>query len=267
VKIDPITGLKRCPKCKSWKLPEMFSKNRGQPDGLRTQCKACDGRTKRKYLSREDRFWKYFASRTARDEHGCLLWHGMAGKSGRPICQWNGSRTQVRRLVYRLSVGELPDDMFVFAFHMEGQRKVRCDLRCVNRLHLELGTEEDLRVHLANSSPTGDRHPSRLHPERLSRGDQHYARLHPERVARGERHGTHTHPERYRNAKDWMRERPERIPRGERHWAAKFTLDDIRTIRDLAEAGALQREIAERFRASQSTISAIVQRKAWTHIE
>lgn len=69
--------------------------------------------------------------------------------------------------------------------------------------------------------------------------------------ASGEKHGTKTHPECYR---------------GERASQAKLTADDVREIRRRA-GSETQRAIADDFGVDPSTISNVVRRKTWGHIE
>jgi plasmid maintenance system antidote protein VapI len=54
---------------------------------------------------------------------------------------------------------------------------------------------------------------------------------------------------------------------GAAHYKSKFSDDDIVAIRNLARHGVSQREIADRYGVRQSTISAIVSRKTWKHIQ
>lgn len=53
---------------------------------------------------------------------------------------------------------------------------------------------------------------------------------------------------------------------GSRNGAAVFTEDDILRMRRMAAEGVLQKEIAVIFGIRPSSVSRIVNRKAWTHI-
>lgn len=53
---------------------------------------------------------------------------------------------------------------------------------------------------------------------------------------------------------------------GERHGMAKLTAEDVREIRRMVAAGALQREAAARFGIRDNTVSKIVARKSWGHV-
>lgn len=59
----------------------------------------------------------------------------------------------------------------------------------------------------------------------------------------------------------------ERQCRGEKFSSSKLTDSAVREIRDLYASGtALQRDLAQRFGISQTTVSTVVNRKAWKHI-
>lgn len=55
--------------------------------------------------------------------------------------------------------------------------------------------------------------------------------------------------------------------RGERHRAAKLKESDIKPIFELRKQGLLQREIAERFGVRPCSISAVLNRKKWSHVD
>lgn len=221
---------KRCSKCKRYKLPSEFYADKRHTDGLKSQCKTCHLPPK-KYRDTEDRFWKRFWSRVVRVGE-CLEWGGPYTRIGMPSCYWKGtSNASVRRIVYRLACGDLPDDMFVIT---ACQNK-----RCVRHSHLKLATKEDLEVKRCNTLPTGD---------------EHHARRHPEHMARGERNGSRLHPE--------------RRPRGERHGCAKLTDDLVRQIRNLyANEHLSMRALARRFRVDRRNISFIVNNRTWKHVD
>lgn len=173
MKISAITGLKACSKCGRTQGPEMYYKDRSTSDGLNCQCKACRLRNKRKYINRADRFWKTLAKKTTY-ENGCRIWHGRT-KKGLPMYWYDNKNVSVRRVVYQLARGELPDDVFILMI---------CKNRaCVNLYHMQPGTKEDREVLRVNSAATGDRHGSRPHPERRPRGErQRLAKLTAEDV-------------------------------------------------------------------------------------
>ncbi len=54
---------------------------------------------------------------------------------------------------------------------------------------------------------------------------------------------------------------------GERHPLAKLTATDVLSIRGLVSAGAVQTHVAFAFGVSKQTVSAIVHRKLWPHLD
>ena len=54
--------------------------------------------------------------------------------------------------------------------------------------------------------------------------------------------------------------------RGERHGRARLTADQVLAIRDL-DGTMLQRDIARLFGIGQMTVSCIVRRVTWAHLE
>jgi len=55
--------------------------------------------------------------------------------------------------------------------------------------------------------------------------------------------------------------------KGELHPRARLTEDDVRTIRARAAAGETQRPLAREYGVDQATISNIVTRKSWKHVQ
>ena len=68
---------------------------------------------------------------------------------------------------------------------------------------------------------------------------------------------------------DRVRNRDEkgRAAAGEQHFRARLTEDDVRTIRARAAAGETQRPLAREYGVDQATISNIVTRKSWKHVQ
>lgn len=127
--------LKRCSKCGEYKSFDKYHKQTGSPKDINSRCKQC--LTRRKYLNRQDRFWKFYASRTVRDG-ACIVWVGNKSMRGEPRITWDGKLTSVRRVVYKLSISEIPDDMYVIT---------TCGRRdCVRSGHLRAATEDDVEV-------------------------------------------------------------------------------------------------------------------------
>jgi predicted DNA binding protein len=72
-------------------------------------------------------------------------------------------------------------------------------------------------------------------------------------VIRGENHPRRLHPE--------------LTARGERHPMSRLTEDQVRTIRAAYASGTRQTVLARMFQISQVTVSAIVRRRLWKHVE
>ncbi len=164
---DPLLYLgdsKRCSKCGKYKLFSEFRKDRDAARGITSACKAC--LVDRKHKSYEDRFWKHFRSKV--EQVGdCLEWQGMYSNR-KPICTWKKHRnTSLRRVVYRLALGDVPENMVVIT---------TCNnTRCVRQAHMKLVTKEAFMAKLNNSAATGDRNGSRTRPDRQVRGERHGA--------------------------------------------------------------------------------------------
>lgn len=57
-----------------------------------------------------------------------------------------------------------------------------------------------------------------------------------------------------------------REQRGEANASAKWTESDVKRMRELYKSGVSQGKIAKEYKTSQGAISAIVNRKHWTHV-
>ena len=55
--------------------------------------------------------------------------------------------------------------------------------------------------------------------------------------------------------------------KGSKHWKSKLVEDDIVLIRALADEGLTRAEIAEKFEVSPQTVSKIVNRQIWSHVQ
>ena len=158
---NPAPKEKRCSKCRAYKSTTEFFRNRTKKDGLDCYCKDCC--SDKKYKSRVDRFWKYYWSRV-KQVGECMEWQGGYSNKTTPVCCWDYKQYNVRRLIYRLALGDLSDDTYVVP---------TCkNKRCVRHSHLELSTKELLEAKLFDGRrPTGDRHGSRTRPDCVLKGE------------------------------------------------------------------------------------------------
>jgi len=256
---------KRCSKCKTEKALEEFSRQSRYRDGLAYECKDCvSKRRPRKYKGSIDRFWKTYSTHTV-NAGECIVW---TTQKGLPKYTWEGSSIPVRRVVYKLAVGEIPEGHIVTS---------SCNnKRCVRHGHLITLSPEEVKIRFCNTRPVGDQNGLRKHPERAARcfGDQSGARRHPERLARGDRNGARKHPERIaRGDGHYSRTHPERLARGSKNGSAKFTEESVRYVRRLASQNKSTVQILEslrtrkRIRVSEQTLQRVLRRETWAHVE
>lgn len=206
------------------------------------------------YWSRE-RFWERV------DRSGeCWIWTGRVNKGGYGVIRVGYPTWQAHRFAWTLLVGDIPPGLFVL--HNCDIRYPLGDItyrRCVNPAHLRLGTHLDnMRdVREKHRSPSGDRHWTRLHPERIARGDRSGARTHPESRLYGDRNPTRKYPELF------ARCRPDFS--GERNGRAKLTDDKVREILAIPKPRTAT-AVAKEYGVSISMIRNIWLRKNWTHV-
>lgn len=55
------------------------------------------------------------------------------------------------------------------------------------------------------------------------------------------------------------------VRRGANHWNARLTESDVAEIYRMREAGALQRQIAERFNIKRATVAGILTKRQWSY--
>lgn len=112
----------------------------------------------------------------------------------------------------------------------------QCDTpSCCNPAHLFLGTARD---NLADCRAK----------------QRHGAITHPDNKAFGDRNGS--------------RKFPERLPRGEDNPNSVLTVAVVRAIRDEYECGGIShRRLAEKFGVAKRTVSMIVNRQTWKHVQ
>lgn len=190
-------------------------------------------------------FWR--CVRKNEDPNVCWPWLKQRDRQGYGRTWFAGKTHGAHRVVFYLIHGHWP----LVARHS-------CDNPpCCNPLHILDGTHADNSADMVERgrSASGDRHVSRLYPERLRRGDRNPSRMHPEKLARGLRHGRYTKPERTpRGDYHWMRMYPEKVLRGENSATARFA-DAM--IEEVKRTPGTTRSLAVRFGMSPTHVSRI----------
>lgn len=190
------------------------------------------------------RFWEKVDRRSA-DE--CWLWRAClftsSGGYGRFVLR--GRNVLAHRVAWELERGAAPSGLGVLhtceGRYPDGDITYR---KCVNPAHLKLGTPKDNADDRVRTGRARKNQP---------RGDRHWSRVQPERMARGDRHGHRT--------------RPESVPRGERSGNAKLTATDVVAIRAAYAKGQVrQSDLASQYGVAQTLISRVIRRESWKHI-
>ena len=165
----------RCSKCDREKELKAFFPEKRVKSGVSAECRECNKkRHPRKYRNEVDRFWKWYHAHTVKSGE-CIVWTGYCDRNGNAVIEWEGKGTTVSRVVYRLSIGDVPDNMLVFHSCM--------NKRCVRHSHLTLGTKSDLQIKLANNAPTGLFNAMHARPEIRRIGEKHHsAKLNSDKV-------------------------------------------------------------------------------------
>jgi hypothetical protein len=143
----------------------------------------------------------------------------------------HGQPALAHRYAWVLTFGPIPSGLFVLH---------TCDVRaCVNPSHLFLGTHRDNMHDMARKG-------------RAARGERHVSRVHPDRVPRGDRSGARLHPE--------------TRPRGERALHSRLAAGAVLEIRQRGKTGETISSLSRSFGVTRASIRDILRRKTWTHI-
>jgi predicted DNA-binding protein (UPF0251 family) len=106
-------------------------------------------------------------------------------------------------------------------------------------------------LHTCDSGHLGCCNP--LHLFEGTKGNNNRDRSAKGRNATGDRNGSRT--------------QPERLLRGENHPSAKLRIDDVLAIRaEYASKNTSQEQLARRYNVDQATISSILKRRTWKHV-
>jgi hypothetical protein len=174
---------------------------------------------------------RYWAKVNKTDPSGCWMWSGLKSKEGYGRFYFERRRFFAHRISWFWHFGAIPDEVLICH---------TCDQpSCVRPDHLWVGND---------TANIADRH----RKGRTASGDRHGSRIHPERVPRGERNGSVTCPE--------------SRPRGEGCYLSKLIDNDIREIRRLSASGLSYPSIAVRYNVTPENIGAIVRRRTWRHV-
>lgn len=176
----------------------------------------------------------------------CWPWMAGLGRHGYGKF-WNEGRTiAAHRVALTISAGAIPYGAWVLH---------SCDVPgCCNPMHLRPGSHAENMADMKarGRAASGERHGSRLHPDRVPRGDRSGARLHPETRPRGDMH-------------PWRRN-PDLAPRGTRNGRARLTEDQVLEIRRLYDRGVPVSEISGAYGVTSAQVSRIGLRLQWQHV-
>lgn len=174
-----------------------------------------------------DKFWSKVNKSSA-----CWIWNGPIGKSGYGVVGYQYRSWSAHRLSWFFTFGDIPADMYICH---------SCDNKlCVNPAHLWLGTSAQNSQDMVSKG-------------RSAKGDKSSSRLHPDSLKRGEKH--------------WSKSNPDKVRKGVYHHKAKITGAQVKAIRDRVQSGESMMSVASDVGIHVSSVSLIVNRKTWKHVE
>lgn len=197
-------------------------------------------------LSEKDRERFHSKYKVGPDDQ-CWEWLGTKFSNGYGAFKANRKTLKSHRISYQLENGSIDEKLIV--------RHSCHNVGCVNPFHLCLGTHKDNMRDMveAGRSATGDRHSSRLYPDKLLRGDDHPARKNPGYLKRGDDHWTH--------------KKPELLKRGSDHGSSKLNEEKVLAIRAKFAAGGVSKAaLGREYGVNECMIGFIIRREKWTHI-
>lgn len=175
-----------------------------------------------------ERFWSYVDKRGP-DE--CWPWTAAVNSRYGVFTIRTGYQFKAQRIAYFLHYGEDPEPLLV-CHHCDNPI-------CCNGKHLFKGTCKD---NVDDCVTKG----------RRAYGERHWTKIHPERLAKGDRH--------------WSVTTPEKLARGEAHYSAKLTAKEVRKIRKLFATGVRYARLAEQFHVRRQSIRCIILGTTWKHV-
>lgn len=165
---------------------------------------------------------------------GCRLWYGDCAPNKYVSVRLGKKNYGGHRLILNLKLGRAIKENF-FALHT-------CDNKsCIEETHIYEGTHQD---NMDDMKRRG----------RVAKGDRHTTKLHPEKIARGNRHGSRT--------------KIEKRPRGLNHHMAKqlnqkLPKEKILSLQKLAKTMS-RNQLAIKFKISRPTVSSILNKTHWS---
>jgi len=177
----------------------------------------------------------------------CWSWTGETYVGGYGLFHVGDRVVGAHAAVFALADGEVPAGFLV--------RHSTCgNPPCCNRRHMALGDDADNVRDREKDGRTvrGDKHWSRISPEKRPRGEANGKRIHPESCARGDDNGS--------------RKSPELLARGEKHPLAKLTAVTVQQMRARHAAGETFASLGRAFGISDVAAGLVCKGITWAHV-